>query len=132
MMDFRFPAAMLLALCLAPLAAHPAPPAGFTMAQVLHYPYASELAAAEHGNVIAWVCNLDGVRNIWMARGPEFRPVKVTQYQEDDGEEITQLTFSPDGTRLVFVLGGDHDANWPAEGNISPDPNSSPEQPVTA
>jgi dipeptidyl aminopeptidase/acylaminoacyl peptidase len=131
MIDFRFPAAMLLALGLGPLTAHPGP-SGFTMAQVLHYPYASELAAAEHGDVIAWVCNLDGVRNIWMARGPEFRPVKVTQYHEDDGQEITQLTFSPDGTRLVFVLGGDHDANWPAEGNLSPDPNFSPEQPVTA
>jgi dipeptidyl aminopeptidase/acylaminoacyl peptidase len=132
MIDIRFPAAMLLALVLAPLAAHPGPSAGFTMAQVLHYPYASELTAAEHGDVIAWISNLDGVRNIWMARGPEFKPVKVTQYQEDDGQEITQLTFSPDGSRLVFVRGGDHDANWPAEGNLSPDPSSSPEQPVTA
>jgi dipeptidyl aminopeptidase/acylaminoacyl peptidase len=131
MIDFRFPAALLLALGLGPLAAHSGSSAGF-MTQALHYPYASELAAAEHGDVIAWVCNLDGVRNIWMARGPKFTPVKVTQYQEDDGQEITQLTFSPDGTRLVFVLGGDHDANWPAEGNLAPDPSSSPDQPVTA
>jgi dipeptidyl aminopeptidase/acylaminoacyl peptidase len=132
MIDFRIPAAMLLALGLVPIAAHPGSSSGFTIAQVLHYPYASELATAEHGDVIAWVCNLDGVRNVWMARGPAFTPVKLTQYQEDDGQEITQLTFSPDGTRLVFVRGGDHDANWPAEGNLSPNPNSSPEQPVTA
>jgi dipeptidyl aminopeptidase/acylaminoacyl peptidase len=132
MIDLRFLAATLLVLGVVPLAAHPSPSSGFTMAQALHYPYASELAAAERGDVIAWVCNLDGVRNVWMARGPAFTPVKITQYQQDDGQEITQLTFSPDGTRLVFVLGGDHDANWPAEGNLSPDPNSSPEQPVTA
>jgi dipeptidyl aminopeptidase/acylaminoacyl peptidase len=106
--------------------------AEFSMAQVLHYPFATELASAEHGDVIAWVCNLDGVRNVWIARGPSFTPTQVTQYRQDDGQEITQLTFSPDGTRLVFVLGGDHDANWPAEGNLSPDPSSSPEQPVTA
>jgi dipeptidyl aminopeptidase/acylaminoacyl peptidase len=104
----------------------------FSMQQVLHYPFATELAAAERGDAIAWVCNLDGVRNIWMARAPNFTPTKVTQYTEDDGQEITQLTFSPDGARLIFVRGGDHDANWPAEGNLSPDPNSSPEQPVTA
>ncbi len=58
--------------------------------------------------------------------------MQVTHYTEDDGQEITQLTFSPDGTRLVYVRGGDHDANWPAEGNLAPDPTSSPEQPVVA
>jgi dipeptidyl aminopeptidase/acylaminoacyl peptidase len=101
------------------------------MAQVLHYPYASELASAEQGDVIAWVRDVDGVRNVWLARGPTFAPVRLTQYTEDDGQEITQLTFSPDGSRLVYVRGGDHDANWPAEGNLAPDPTSSPEQPVT-
>ena len=39
----------------------------FSMQQVLHYPFATELAAAERGDAIAWVCNLDGVRNIWLA-----------------------------------------------------------------
>ena len=117
----------LLALLLIPVTA----PA-FTMQDVLKYPYASELASAEHGDVIAWVRNVEGVRNIWVARGPAFTPHQVTQYTEDDGQEITQLTFSPDGTRLVYVLGGDHDANWPAEGNLSPDPASSPQQPTTS
>jgi dipeptidyl aminopeptidase/acylaminoacyl peptidase len=28
------------------------------------------------------------------------------------------------------VRGGDHDANWPAEGNLAPDPADSPEQPL--
>src|SRR6202012_2718028 len=101
----------------------------FSMQQVLHYAFATELAAAERGDAIAWVCNLDGVRNIWMARAPEFKPTRVTQYTEGDGQEITQLTFSPDGARLIFVRGGDHDANWPAEGNLAPDPASSPTGP---
>jgi dipeptidyl aminopeptidase/acylaminoacyl peptidase len=131
MMKFRFIACMFAAIVVAPLSMASARSA-FSMQQVLHYPFATELAAAEHGDVIAWVCNLDGVRNIWMARAPDFTPAKVTDYKEDDGQEITQLSFSPDGARLFFVRGGDHDANWPAEGNLSPDPNSSPEQPVTA
>lgn len=103
--------------------------ASFTMEQVLHYPYADQLAAAEHGDRIAWVRNLAGVRNVWVADGPAFQPRQVTHNAEDDGQEITQLTFSPDGTRLVYVRGGDHDANWPAEANLQPDPTSSPEQP---
>ena len=132
MIDFRLAAGALAIIGLAPISGHARAASEFSMAQVLHYPFATELAAAEHGDVIAWVCNLDGVRNVWIARGPSFTPSKATQYLDDDGQEITQLTFSPDGSRLVFVLGGDHDANWPAEGNLSPDPSSSPEQPVTA
>src|ERR1700759_5023685 len=120
------------AMVIAPLSMTASARSDFSMQQALHYPFAAELAAAERGDAIAWVCNLDGVRNIWMARAPSFTPIQVTQYTQDDGQELTQLTFSPDGTRLIFVRGGDHDANWPAEGNLSPDPASSPEQPVTA
>jgi dipeptidyl aminopeptidase/acylaminoacyl peptidase len=132
MVNFRIPACTLVMFILGFSSGQASPRSGFSMAQVLHYPFAMELAAAERGDAIAWVCNLDGVRNVWVARGPGFAPAKATQFKEDDGQEITQLTFSPDGTRLVFVLGGDHDANWPAEGNLSPDPSSSPEQPTTA
>jgi dipeptidyl aminopeptidase/acylaminoacyl peptidase len=132
MVNFRIPGCALVMSFLALASAHASARSEFSMAQVLHYPFATELAAAERGDVIAWVCNLDGVRNVWMARGPAFTPAKVTQFNEDDGQEITQLTFSPDGTRLVFVLGGDHDANWPAEGDLAPDPGSSPTQPATA
>ena len=111
-------------------AANAAAPAPFTMAQVLNYPYSTELAAAERGDAIAWVRNLGGVRNIWFAHAPDFAPIQLTHYSEDDGQELTQLTFTPDGSRLVYVRGGDHDANWPAEGNLAPDPNASPEQPL--
>ena len=110
--------------------AQAAPQAPFTMAQVLHSPFATELAAAERGDAIAWVRDLDGARNIWFAHGPDFAPIELTHYTEDDGQEITQLTFAPDGSHLVYVRGGDHDANWPAEGNLAPDPSASPEQPL--
>jgi len=121
----------LLGLILGFSALQAAAHAAFTMAQVLHYPFATELACAERGDAIAWVRNLDGVRNVWFAHGPDFVATQLTHYTEDDGQEITQLTFSPDGTRLVYVRGGDHDANWPAEGNLAPDPTSTPEQPLT-
>jgi dipeptidyl aminopeptidase/acylaminoacyl peptidase len=132
MNSLRILASLLPVLVLAPCGATASPSSQFTMAQVLRYPFATELASAEQADAIAWVNSIDGVRNVWMARGPAFKPVQVTHYSEDDGQEITQLTFSPDGSHLVFVLGGDHDANWPAEGNLAPDPASLPQQPVTA
>ena len=36
--------------------------------------------------------------------------------------------FSDDGRTIVYVRGGDHGSNWPAEGNLEPDPAGSPVQ----
>jgi dipeptidyl aminopeptidase/acylaminoacyl peptidase len=113
---------------LAPGAGH-ASPANFTMSQVLDYPFISEIDANENGGHIAFARDLHGVRNVWVADAPGFAPRQVTQYKADGGQEITQLTFSPDGKTLVYVRGGDHDANWPAEGDLAPDPDSSVDQP---
>jgi len=110
----------------APAAAR-ANPGTFTMEQVLAYPFVPELDAAENANAIAFVRVVKGVRNVWVANGPAFKPRQVTQYAADDGQEITQLTFSPDGKHLVYVRGGDHDANW--EAKLEPDPDSSPAEP---
>jgi dipeptidyl aminopeptidase/acylaminoacyl peptidase len=104
----------------------------FTLEQVLDYPFVTETAAAKSAASIAWVRNVKGVRNVWLATGPDFKARQVTQYKSDDGQEITQLAFSPDGTHLVYVRGGDHDANWPAEGNLAPDPASAAVEPKVA
>ena len=104
-----------------------AAPGTFTMEQVLAYPFVPELDAAEKGDAIAFVRVVKGVRNVWVADGPAFQPRAVTPYTADDGQEITQLTFSPDGKHLVYVRGGDHDANWDAK--LPPDPDSSSTEP---
>jgi dipeptidyl aminopeptidase/acylaminoacyl peptidase len=101
-----------------------------SLAEMLGYPFQSGLAAAPGGEAIAWVQDVRGVRNVWLARAPDFAPRQVTRSQGDDGQELTQLTFSPDGARLFWVRGGDHDANWPAEGGFAPDPASDPETPA--
>lgn len=108
-------------------AAQPSATPGFTLDQVLGYPFPLGLSAASAGNRIAWVVDLDGVRNVWMAQAPDFKPRQVTRFTQDDGQELTQLTFAPDGNALVFVRGGDHDANW--EEPLQPDPSSSPAGP---
>jgi dipeptidyl aminopeptidase/acylaminoacyl peptidase len=101
----------------------------FTMEQVKSYPFPAELVASPTGARIAWVFNERGVRNVWAAEGPNWTARKVTSYADDDGQELTNLAFSHDGNTIVYVRGGDHDANWSAEGNLPPDPNSSPIQP---
>lgn len=99
----------------------------FTVAQVTSYPFPAEMAAAPTGERIAWVFNEKGVRNIWAAEGPDFKAHQVTSYNKDDGQELTNLTFSHDGSTIVFVRGGDHDSNWQLA--LEPDPDSSPIQP---
>ena len=101
-----------------------------TLTQMLSYSYPSGLVAAENGDAIAWSEDVRGVRDIWIAGGPDFQPRRITSAQADDGQELTQLTFSPDGARLFWVRGGDHDANWPAEGGLEPDPASQAQTPM--
>ncbi|HKV37930.1 MAG TPA: prolyl oligopeptidase family serine peptidase [Blastocatellia bacterium] len=98
-----------------------------TMEQVLSYPFPQGLVAAPRGERIAWVLNERGVRNIWVAEGPEFKARQVTEYKDDDGQELTSLSFSHDGGYVVYVRGGDHDSNWQVPNE--PDPASSPVQP---
>ena len=49
-----------------------APALSFTLDQVLHYPYSGNLAAAAHADRIAWVRDVGGVRNVFVADGPAF------------------------------------------------------------
>jgi dipeptidyl aminopeptidase/acylaminoacyl peptidase len=120
---------LLVAIAAATAAVSAQMPAPFTLEQVLSYPFPDNLVASPAGATIAWTFNERGVRNIYAADGPDFKARRVTSYVDDDGQELTHLSFSPDGRTIVFVRGGDHGANWPAEGNLMPDPSSSPVQP---
>jgi dipeptidyl aminopeptidase/acylaminoacyl peptidase len=99
----------------------------FSMAQVLGYPFPATLVPGADGHSIAYVLNERGVRNLWFAQAPDYRPRELTHYTQDDGQEITNVSVSKDGKYVVFVRGGDHDANWPEP--LQPDPASSPVQP---
>src|SRR5438270_10042214 len=78
----------------------------FTIEQALSAPFPDELVAAPAGGALAWVFNAQGVRNIWIATGPEYQGRAVTGYQEDDGQEIGELAWTPDARTLVYVRGG--------------------------
>jgi Tol biopolymer transport system component len=88
---------------------------------VLSAPFPSDLIAAPRGDRVAWVFNAQGRRNIWVADGPDFTARPVTSYTEDDGQELSQLTFSPDASVIVYVRGGPPNR----EGDV-PNPTSDP------
>ena len=100
-----------------------------TLKQLLGYPYVSGLVASESGDRFAWVEDVRGVRNIWSASATDTAPRQLTQYTADDGQELTQITMSADGSELLYVRGGDHDENWPAKANLAPDPDNAPSEP---
>ncbi|WP_348263221.1 prolyl oligopeptidase family serine peptidase [Telmatobacter sp. DSM 110680] len=100
-----------------------------TLEQILSYRYVNGLVSPEKGDCFAWVENVRGVRNIWFARSADTVPHQLTHFTADDGQELTQLKFSADGSQLFYVRGGDHDANWPAKGNLAPDPDGNPSEP---
>ena len=57
-----------------------------------------------------------------MAEGPDFVGRQVVAWSEDDGQDLSQLRFTPDGRRIVFVRGG-----GPNRAGEIPNPGSEPE-----
>jgi dipeptidyl aminopeptidase/acylaminoacyl peptidase len=92
---------------------------GFTLEQILSSPFPSELIASNDGSKIAWVFDEQGKRNIWIAEAPAFKGRRLTPYNRDDGQEITEITFSPDGRWLAYVRGGEANSD-----NEIPNPTS--------
>src|SRR5437762_6391763 len=108
-------------------AAQQGPPRSFTVDQILGFPSPENLIASPAGSTIAWTFNERGARNIYIADGPEFAARRLTAYSQDDGQELTQLSFSHDGKTIVYVRGGDHGSNQSAD--VAPNPAQSPIQP---
>ena len=78
----------------------------FTLEQALSAPFPDELVAAPAGGAIAWVYNAQGARNLWIATPAEYQGRALTTYKEDDGQELGELAWTPDGRALVYVRGG--------------------------
>lgn len=111
------PFLLVLALAIVPIVKAQ----GFSIEQVLSSPFPSELISSPQGDRIAWVFDAQGKRNIWIAEAPAFKGRQLTRYNEDDGQEITEIIFSPDGNSIAFVRGGSPNN----EGEI-PNPTSNP------
>lgn len=108
----------LVALLLLP---HPLPAQRVTLEALMSAPFPTEITAAPTGGRVAWVVNDQGRRNIWVADAPDYRGRQLTQYTQDDGQEIGSLAWTPDGGTLVYVRGAG--ANRQGE---NPNPASDP------
>src|SRR5580704_11689761 len=82
-------------------------PTRFSLEQVMSAPFPSDLTAAPKSGAIAWVLDQHGARNIWIAEAPAYQGRQLTRYTADDGQEIAEITWTPDGRSIVFVRGGD-------------------------
>jgi len=76
-----------------------------TLEQVMSAPFPSNLTAAKKINRIAWTLNKEGRRNIWVAEGPAFTARQLTNYNSDDGQELSDLSFSTDSNTIAYVRG---------------------------
>jgi dipeptidyl aminopeptidase/acylaminoacyl peptidase len=97
----------------------------FTLEQVMSSPFPTDLVASPTGGRVAWVFDARGLRNIWVAEpsgGGGYRSRQLTRYTQDDGQEIAELTWTPDGRAILYVRGGDFET-----GGSYPNPTSAPE-----
>jgi dipeptidyl aminopeptidase/acylaminoacyl peptidase len=77
----------------------------FTLEQVMSAPFPANLTAAKTGNRVAWTLDEEGRRNIWVAEGPDFKARRLTPYTEDDGGDLSFVSFSQDANTVVYVRG---------------------------
>lgn len=84
---------------------------GFTLQQVLSAPFPTDLIAAPAKGRFAWVFNAEGKRNVWIAEpasgGSGYSARQLTNYSNDDGQDVGELAWTPDAESIAYVHGGD-------------------------
>jgi dipeptidyl aminopeptidase/acylaminoacyl peptidase len=95
------------ALLIACSAACAAPTKRFTLEQIMSAPFPTDLTASPQGGTVAWVLDQNGARNIWVAEAPDYKGRRITDYHDDDGQEIAQIAWTSDGRSIIYVRGGD-------------------------
>ena len=77
-----------------------------TIKEILDSPFASNLVVSRDGNTLAWVDNIGGERNIFVATGEQFSSVyQLTKYVGDQGISLSNLKFTADDKKLIYVRG---------------------------
>ncbi|MEO6893937.1 MAG: N-acetylmuramoyl-L-alanine amidase [Ginsengibacter sp.] len=82
----------------------------FSIESITSYPFISEITSSVNGQITAFSINEKGLRNIYVSKAPKFTLRKLTNYNEDNANEITGVTLSPGGKWIVYVRGADHRA----------------------
>ncbi|MGB6133391.1 MAG: prolyl oligopeptidase family serine peptidase [Acidobacteriaceae bacterium] len=103
--------AVLLSLLCSPALSQSNANGPFTLEEVMSAPFNSDLTAAPANDAFAWVADVEGKRNVWVAlrAGEGYASRQVTSYESDDGQELHQLAWSPNAKLLLYVRGGSSD-----------------------
>ena len=92
-----------------------------SLEKLLSAPFPAEILAAPTGNKIAWIQTERGMCNLFVAAAPDYHARQLTKYNQDDGQQLTSITWSADAKTIVYVRGGA--ANRSGE---IPNPTSNP------
>jgi dipeptidyl-peptidase-4 len=126
----RLPIALFALFLAAPFALPAAAQKPPRMAQFLSPGYPSSLVSARKADRLAWVVLDAGKRNVYTAAAPDFKPVRLTSFLDDNGVDTSDPSISDDGSVVIFVRG--HSLNREGYGaNPTSDP-SGPERAVWA
>ena len=96
---------LLPVLALAALTTSPAQAQRFSIEDVLSPGYPVQLVAANDADRIAWIEYEEGRRNVYTAAAPDFDPVRLSRFEDDDGRDLSTLRISDDGSTVVFLRG---------------------------
>src|SRR5688500_15410588 len=78
---------------------------GPTIEQFMGAPAPIELTSAKKADRVAWTTYDRGLRNVYTAAAPTWAPVRLTRFIQDDGQEVSSVRLSHDGSIAVFVRG---------------------------
>ncbi|HEX7124134.1 MAG TPA: prolyl oligopeptidase family serine peptidase [Gemmatimonadaceae bacterium] len=93
-----------------------------TIAQFMSPASPLEITAARKTDRVAWMAYDQGRRNVYTAAAPNWRPVRLTPFMDDDGRDLTNVRISDDGSVIVFVRGSaPNRAGWVANPTHNPD-----------
>lgn len=83
--------------------------------------FPEELVAAKKVDRIAWLAYDRGQRNVYTAAAPDFKPVRITRFLEDDGVVLSSLEISDDGATVTFLRGSERNTRgWVADPTSNP------------
>src|SRR5947207_1187359 len=105
-----------------------ATPHGVTLESVMSAPMPANLVAAPQGGRIAWMVEVRGRRNVWVAepRAEGHSARQLTHYVDDDGLDLGELTWDARGETILYTRGSTLDFGSQRTNPLS-NPTSSPQ-----
>jgi dipeptidyl aminopeptidase/acylaminoacyl peptidase len=110
----------LIALASRPVATAPSAAPGYQ--QFLSPASALEIVSAKKVDRVAWVAFEEGKRNAYTAAAPAFTPVRLTNFLNDDGIDMSDPEISDDGSTVIVIRGSAANREgWVANPTANPD-----------